>query len=329
MNSLNTTQRKMFLRGPSLSVRFILFTSMCIALMLLDSRYQQLEKIRSAASTMVYPLRVAANTPYKFSNWFSNSLRTRKDLRQENSQLRLSQQTSQFELQRFQQLEAENHRLRVLLESAQAQELNLQMAEIMRVSLDPGRHHVILNQGAQLGINKGQVVIDAEGLMGQIIRTDLLQSEAVLITDSNHVTPIEVNRNGLRNIAYGNGDDKLLHLPYFAQNSELKEGDLLVTSGLGGRFPVGIPVAKIMKINRDPSKTFLDVYAEPIAALDQSRLVAVVKNDDNFERRKARTKIPTDTNLDTTRTEIAKADTTIAKPIPEETETLNPTNVSH
>ncbi len=314
----------MFLRGPSLTVRFLLLASLCIALMLMDSRYRQLEQVRSVASTMVYPLRVAANTPYKFSNWIATSFRTRKDLRQENSQLRTAQQHSQFELQRLQQLEAENHRLRVLLESAQAQELDLQMAEIMRVSLDPGRHHVILNQGAQLGINKGQVVIDAEGLMGQIIRTDPLQSEAVLITDSNHVTPIEVNRNGLRNIAYGNGDDKLLHLPYFAQNSEIKEGDLLVTSGLGGRFPVGIPVAKIVKINRDPGKTFLDVYAEPIAALDQSRLVAVVKNDINLERRKARTKNLNDNDLEKQNTELATADIIESQEDLEQTEMLNP-----
>ena len=319
----------MFLRGPSLTVRFLLLVSLCIALMLMDSRYRQLEQVRSAASTMVYPVRVAANTPYKFSNWIAKSFRTRKDLRQENSQLRTAQQHSQFELQRLRQLEAENHRLRVLLESAQAQELDLQMAEIMRVSLDPGRHHVILNQGAQLGINKGQVVIDAEGLMGQIIRTDPLQSEAVLITDSNHVTPIEVNRNGLRNIAYGNGDDNLLHLPYFAQNSEIQEGDLLVTSGLGGRFPVGIPVAKIVKIKRDPSQTFLDVYAEPIAALDQSRLVAVVKNDVNLERRKARTKNPNNKDLEKQNTELAKADIVDAQENSEQTETQNTPQVSH
>ena len=319
----------MFLRGPSLTVRFLLLASLCIALMLMDSRYRQLEQVRSAASTIIYPLRVAANSPYKFSNWLATSFRTRKVLSQENSTLRIAQQHSQFELQRLQQLEAENHRLRVLLESAQAQELDLQMAEIMRVSLDPGRHHVILNQGAQLGINKGQVVIDAEGLMGQIIRTDPLQSEAVLITDSNHVTPIEVNRNGLRNIAYGNGDDKLLHLPYFAQNSEIKEGDLLVTSGLGGRFPVGIPVAKIVKINRDPGKTFLDVYAEPIAALDQSRLVAVVKNDINLERRKARTKNSNDNDLEKQNTELATADIVESQEDLEQTETLNSTNPSH
>ena len=150
-----------------------------------------------------------------------------------------------------------------------------------------------------------------------------------MITDSNHVTPIEVNRNGLRNIAYGNGDDKLLHLPYFAQNSEIQEGDLLVTSGLGGRFPVGIPVAEIVKIKRDPSKTFLEVYAEPIAALDQSRLVAVVKNDDNLERRKARTKTTDDKDLNTTRTELAKAEIIEAQENSEKTETLNSTNVSH
>jgi len=308
LNSLNTTQRKMFLRGPSLAARFFMFVILCITLMLMDSRYRQLEKVRSIVTTAVYPLRVIAHSPYHFVNWFGDAVRSRNDLREENNYLRLAQQESQFELQRLKQLEAENHRLRVLLESAQAQKLDLQMAEIMRVSLDPGRHHVILNQGEQLGINKGQVVIDAEGLMGQIIRTDPIQSEAVLITDSNHVTPIEVNRNGVRNIAYGNGGDKLLHLPYFAQNSDIQEGDLLVTSGLGGRFPVGIPVAEIIKIKQNPGQTFLEVFAKPVAALDQSRLVAVVKNDLNLQRKKARSDLSDDKNTNLDRTEIAIAD---------------------
>lgn len=278
----------MFLRGPSLGAQFLLYACIALVLMLLDSRYRQLDHMRSAITTAVYPVRAVAHSPYEFTQWTVASFRTRRQLREENLSLRTSQQSAQFELQRLQQLEAENHRLRVLLESAQAQQLNLQMAEIMRVSLDPGRHHVIINQGAQLGISKGQAVIDAKGLMGQILRTDTLQSEAILITDSNHVTPIEVNRNGLRSIAYGNGESNLLHLPYFAQNSDIAEGDLLVTSGLGGRFPVGIPVATIIKITRDSSQTFLEVVAEPLAAMDQSRLVAVVKSDYLLERAKAR-----------------------------------------
>lgn len=294
----------MFLRGPSLGAQFLLYACIAIVLMLLDSRYRQLDHMRSAITTAVYPVRAIAHSPYDFSQWLKESFRTRNQLREENLQLHTTQQQTLFELQRLQQLEAENHRLRVLLESAQAQQLNLQMAEIMRVSLDPGRHHVIINQGAQLGITKGQAVIDADGLMGQILRTDSLQSEAILITDSNHVTPIEVNRNGIRSIAYGNGDSNLLHLPYFAQNSDIVVGDLLVTSGLGGRFPVGIPVAEIIKINTDSSQTFLEVIAEPLAAMDQSRLVAVVKSDYLLERAKARIKIPeqSDTN---SKTEVA------------------------
>jgi rod shape-determining protein MreC len=293
----------MFLRGPSLGARFLLLAAICISFMLLDTRYNQLDKMRSAITTAIYPLRVVAHSPYVFTQWAKSGLRTRRQLTVENSVLRNENQEAQFELQRLQQLESENHRLRVLLESAQAQQLNLQMAEIMRVSLDPGRHHVILNQGAQLGINKGQAVIDAEGLMGQILRTDPLQAEAILITDSNHVTPIEVNRNGLRSIAYGYGDAQLLNLPYFAQNAEIRVGDLLVTSGLGGRFPVGIPVAEITEIKRDPSQTFLKVIAAPVAAMDQSRLVAVVKSDTSSIRAKARNEIPTDESG--IRTEVA------------------------
>jgi len=311
----------MFLRGPSLGLQFLMYACIAILLMLLDSRYKQLDHMRSAITTAVYPVRAIAHSPYNFSQWTKESFRTRKQLREENISLKSSQQHSQFELQRLQQLQAENHRLRVLLESAQAQQLNLQMAEIMRVSLDPGRRHVILNQGAQLGISKGQTVIDAQGLMGQILRTDPLQSEAILITDAKHVTPIEVNRNGIRSIAYGNGDSNELHLPYFAQNSDIMEGDLLVTSGLGGRFPVGIPVAEIVKIIRNPSQTFLEVIAEPLAAMDQSRLVAVVKTDYLLERAKARVTLPVSSS-ENSKTEVAELideSVTAIQEIPEDT----------
>jgi len=295
----------MFLRGPSLGMQFLMYACIAILLMLLDSRYKQLDYMRSAITTAVYPVRAIAHSPYNFTQWTKESFRTRKQLREENYLLKTSQQQAQFELQRLQQIQAENHRLRVLLESAQAQQLNLQMAEIMRVSLDPGRRHVILNQGGQLGISKGQTVIDAQGLMGQILRTDPIQSEAILITDAKHVTPIEVNRNGIRSIAYGNGDSNELHLPYFAQNSDISEGDLLVTSGLGGRFPVGIPVAEIVQITRNPSQTFLEVIAEPLAAMDQSRLVAVVKTDYLLERAKARMTLP-ESSDEQSKTEVAE-----------------------
>lgn len=313
LNSLNQTQRKMFLRGPSLASQFLFFASLCIVLMVLDSRYQQLEKMRTTITTAIYPVRMLAHTPYEFTQWSKDAMRSRRQLREENSHLRVKNKDAQFELQRLQQLEAENHRLRVLLSSAQAQELNLQMAEIMRVSLDPGRQHIVLNQGAQLGINKGQVVIDAQGLMGQILHSDPLQSEAILITDSKHLTPVEVNRNGLRSIAYGSGDSTRLLLPYFAQNAEIMEGDLLVTSGLGGRFPVGIPVAEIVEIIRDPSKTFLEVIAEPVAAMDQSRQVAVVKSDYLLERAKAKASPTTPTE----RTELAIIDKQKKDKLPE------------
>ena len=244
--------------------------------MALDTRYQQMEKVRSFISTVVYPLRAVAHSPYHFATNVSQGMRTRKQLRLENEDLKQRMQDASFNLQRVHRLETENSRLRALLESAEQQQLNLQMTEIMRVSLNPNRHHVIVNQGALSDLKKGQAVIDAHGLMGQIIRTDPMQSEVVLITDTNHATPVEVNRNGLRSIAFGIGEIQSLNLPYFPQNTDLIEGDVLVTSGLGGRFPAGIPVAEITNIERDTTRNFLTVKAIPLAALEQSRQVAIV-----------------------------------------------------
>jgi len=269
-------KRRIFLRGPSIGARLILFITLSLIIMVLDTRYNKLEEVRRVISTAVYPLRAIAHAPYHFTSDVSDSLRTRKQLRIENENLKQRMQDATYDLQRVHRLETENNRLRALLETAEQQQLNLQMTEIMRVSLNPNRHHVILNQGELSDIKKGQAVIDAQGLIGQIIRTDPMQSEVVLLTDTNHATPVEINRNGLRSIAYGTGEIQSLNLPYFPQNADLIEGDILITSGLGGRFPAGIPVAEIIKIDRDTTKNFLTVKAIPMAALEQSRQVAIV-----------------------------------------------------
>jgi len=215
-------------------------------------------------------------------------------------------------------------RLRALLESAEQQQLNLQMTEIMRVSLNPNRHHVIVNQGELSDLKKGQAVIDAQGLMGQILRTDPMQSEVVLITDINHATPIEVNRNGLRSIAYGTGEIQSLNLPYFPQNADLIEGDILVTSGLGGRFPAGIPVAEITQINYDTTRNFLTVKAIPLAALEQSRQVAIVHENaqrlaQRLSRRGAEGLALADKTQTAVKQDIDPTETNNAEASPEET----------
>jgi len=299
---LNTTniQRKIFLRGPSVALRCFSLSLLAIILMVVDNRYQRLEHFRSAISTAVYPLRAVAHAPYKATAELGNDLRTQKRLRAENTLLREELKQANYALQNVHRLQTENERLRALLDSGNAKQLELQMTEIMRVSLDPTRHHIILNQGKESDLQQGHAVIDEKGLMGQIVRADAMQSEVILITDSKHATPIEVNRNGLRSIAYGTGEKNTLNLPYFAQNADLEVGDILVTSGLGGRFPSGIPVAKITDIQFDQTKNFLNVSASPLAALEQSRQVAIVHLNESLiarDSRKTRKELANNTSV--------------------------------
>jgi rod shape-determining protein MreC len=264
--------------GFSMGARFLLLAVVCIALMLLDRRDQHLVRVRQALSVVVYPVRVLVDLP--FSTWASlrDTFATRDALIAENQQYRRERLETEGRLQRLDSLEAENARLRELLDSTGRIGSRALVAEILAVDLDPYRQRFDLNRGLVDGVYVGQALIDAQGVVGQVVRVGPLTSEAVLITDPDHAVPVTVNRNSVRTIAVGTGDSGRLRLPYLTNNADVVEGDLLISSGLGGVFPAGYPVGRVLSVERRPDQAFAEIIAAPVSSLDRDREVLLVWN---------------------------------------------------
>jgi rod shape-determining protein MreC len=203
-------------------------------------------------------------------------VQSRSQLLEENARLRRENLVLQGRSHQMASLQAENVRLRALLNSSALLRDDVLVAELIGVSPDPMRHLLVLNKGEQDGVFVGQPLIDADGLLGQIVEVSSISSRAMLITDATHSIPVQVNRNGVRAIAEGTGVLGMLEVHHVAATTDIREGDLLVTSGLGGRFPVGYPVAVVSEVERDPGQPFARIVARPSAALDRSRHVLLV-----------------------------------------------------
>jgi rod shape-determining protein MreC len=254
----------------------IVFVTLSIVLMTLDHRYKQLDSLRAGLSVVVYPLQLAVEAPGAITSWFRESLATRRQLQEENASLRTQLLMLKAQSQKLQSLEIENIRLRELLESSFEVGEKVLVAELMVANLDPYKHQVVINKGELDRIYPGQPLLDAEGVMGQVVHVGPYSSTAILITDTSHAIPVRINRNGIRTIALGSGTTNRLDLPYLANNADVVPGDLLVTSGLGGRFPPGYPVAVVEAVQHDPGRTFARIVARPTARLDRSREVLLV-----------------------------------------------------
>jgi rod shape-determining protein MreC len=152
----------------------------------------------------------------------------------------------------------------------------VRVAELLKVDFDPFSQDIVINKGSRDGVSVGQPIVDAEGVMGQVVHVAPFTSTAMLITDPSHAIPVADNRNGLRAIAMGTGSFNRLDIPNLPRNADIQQGDLLVTSGLGGRFPAGYPVATVERVERNPGQSFAEVSARPIAHLEQSREVLLV-----------------------------------------------------
>lgn len=266
----------MFTRGPSLGMRLFLLVITSILLMYLDHQQGHLQTVRQGLSVAVYPIRLVVDLPSRVLLWAGESLSSRGSLIEENQRLQQDQLQAKVLLQRLEALEAENGRLRALLESQPQLPDRILVAEMLSVDLDPFRHNLVIDKGSSDGLYVGQAMLDADGVVGQITRVEPLSSEAIMISDPGHATPVEINRNGLRTIALGTGDSSSLRLPFLPNNADVEAGDLLVTSGLGNAFPSGYPVARVVAVNRRPGEPFAEVTAEPTAALNRKREVLLV-----------------------------------------------------
>jgi rod shape-determining protein MreC len=275
-----------------MGARFLLLAIACIALMMLDRRDQHLVRVRQALDVVVYPVRVAVDLPSSTWHSLSDTFAARDALIAENQQFRSERLETEARLQRLEALERENERLRQLLDSTARVGSRALVAEILAVDLDPYRQRFELNRGLVDGVFVGQALIDAEGVVGQVVRVGPLTSEALLITDADHAVPVSVNRNGLRTIAVGTGDSGRLRLPYLTNNASIVVGDLLISSGLGGVFPSGYPVGRVVEVTLRPEQAFAEVLAEPVSALDRDREVLLVFNAPDGEPKAALPAVP-------------------------------------
>jgi rod shape-determining protein MreC len=251
--------------------------------MWLDNREHHLDAVRRVVGVAVYPIQILVDTPARAWSWMRDLSASKNQLQLENSRLRTEALITRARMQELAALKAENDRLRAMLDAREQVRGEVRVAGIMAVDANPYRHNIVLDVGSREGVYDGQAIVDASGVVGQVISTGLTTSQAILISDPDHALPVVVNRNGLRTVAFGTGEYNRLSLPFLANNADIQPGDLLVTSGLGGAFPSGYPVAVVEKVTRLPQEPFAEVTATPAAALDQVRevmLIWVRKQDD-------------------------------------------------
>lgn len=244
-----------------------------------DHRSSQMDNTRSFLSIIIYPIQLLVSFPVEMVEQVYDSVILYTELKKENTRLKEKQLVDSIKLLKFDALENENIRLRGLLENSFQLGEQVLIAELLSVNLVPYEHTMVVNKGSRFGVHKKQPVLDASGVVGQIIRSMPLSSEVMLITDPNHAIPVQINRNGLRTIAIGSGQLDQLNLPFLPNNADVLPGDLLVTSGLGGTFPQGYPVAIVDKVTAQPNKPFANIYATPKSKLDRLRELLVVWSD--------------------------------------------------
>lgn len=247
-----------------------------MALIGIDQRNNHLNPVRSLLSMAVYPVQYAVSLPVRFGHNFLDSAVRYNSLVEENMRLQREHLVYQSRLLKLAALEKENFELRRLLDSSYELGEQVLISELLNVNLDPYKHSVLVNKGSHFDVFEGQPVIDANGVVGQVYRVNPLNSEIVLISDPSHSIPVEIVRNGLRTIVVGNGRINELSLPFLPNNADIRPGDKAVTSGLGGIFPQGYPVATITGVEPQTDQPFARVTAEPAAHLDRSRELLLV-----------------------------------------------------
>jgi rod shape-determining protein MreC len=267
------------IEGRALTVRMVIFVIASMVLMIADQRFGYLETLRAHLLALVYPIQYVVNLPIKAGQWLSESASTRVKLLEENAKLKDDNLRLQVALQKFEALKNENKRLRQLLNSPMINSEKVQVAEVLAIELDQSRRKIVINKGENYGVFPNQPVIDAQGVMGQVIHVGPISSTVMLITDPDHELPVQVVRTGLRTIAKGMGTVNrlsLLYLSHIGLSTGIKVGDLIVTSGVGEKFPKGYPVGTVLEVNPDIGKPYAQVHASPRAALERNREVLLV-----------------------------------------------------
>jgi rod shape-determining protein MreC len=271
--------------GPSASrsgdiadtLRLLAYLALAVVLILLDYRGGWLSRARQQAQVLIQPIRAVAGLPGRVIESVSNDAGTLRQLTADNRRLRNELLVTRARMARLATVNADNARLRGLLGASEQGSLDVQLAPVLDIDLDPTRQRLVLRAGSRDGVRPGQTVIDAGGVVGQIIETAPLQATVLLLTDPDHAIPVAIARNGVRLVAYGTGRADRLALASVPLSSDVKVGDILVTSGLGGRFAAGFPVGTITALRPDESRAFLVGDVKPAAQLDRGRDVLLLR----------------------------------------------------
>lgn len=260
-------------------MRLLAFAVLSAALMVVDARFETLKPVRSQLGSVLTPFYWLADLPVRVWDGISDQFTSRSVLIAENEKLKAEALLMQRRLQKLAALTEQNVRLRELLNSSALVDEKVLVGELIGVDPNPFTHRILIDKGEKDGVFLGQPVLDARGLMGQVVEVMPYTSRVLLLTDTTHSIPVQVNRNGLRAIASGTGNPERLELRHVADTADIKEGDLLVSSGMGQRFPAGYPVATVKEVIHDSGQPFAIVRAVPTAALNRSRYVLLVFTD--------------------------------------------------
>ena len=277
----NTQSLQFFNRGPSPVARLVFFSVLSLLLLFVDARYRYLESTRSALSVLISPIQRLSTMPnslwQKAGDFFITQNRQHELIKQ-NDELQLQHQRDAAQLLQLQSLEKENQHLRSLDALPIRNQLKTQVAEIIYAERDVFRRKVLVNKGADTDVKLGEVVMDDVGIVGQITRVYPWLSEVTLVTEKDHAVPVQVLRNGLRAIVFGAGDTSQLSLRYMPNSADIQNDDVLVTSGIDGTYPPGIPVARVIKVEHDPAYPFAHIVCLPLAGVDKHRHLLILSS---------------------------------------------------
>jgi rod shape-determining protein MreC len=267
-----------FKRGPAPLVRLAFFSSLSFALLVLDARFHYAEGLRSILALAAYPLQQVATAPARLFERVGGFFASQSALREENADLRARLLAASRDAQRYDAAAAESAQLRRLIGTGERAEFRATPAEILYGSRDAFSRKLVIDKGTQQGVRAGSPVIDEVGVIGQVTRAHPLLAEVTLLTDKDQAIPVQVVRNGLRAVAFGGGASGTLELRFMAANADVQNGDRLVTSGIDGTYPAGLPVATVARVERDAAYTFARIVCQPAAGVDRGGYVLVLEN---------------------------------------------------
>ncbi len=266
----------LFRQGASPNVKLFVYAIACVCLIAVDSRVRMLEPLRQSISVALYPVQQAMLLPRAALDYTSQWFEDQGDLAKRNGVLERSASQAAIVTQQYQGLEAENQQLRQLLTLRQRQDMTTLAADILYETREPITRKVVVDRGSYHGVAAGMPVMDAQGLMGQVLRVFPLTSEVNLMIDKDQATPVQIARNGLRGVAYGGVEGGMLEIKFMAGNADIKEGDALYTSGIDGVYPPNLPVAKVVRIERSSAAGFAKIICQPVAGVSSNRHLAII-----------------------------------------------------